>query len=295
MDLDLKPGRYVLAVSGGVDSMVLMDLLRQRPDIKLTVAHFDHGIRAESAEDRRLVQQEAARHGLPFVYTHGNLGEDASEATARDARYKFLRKVQQTVNAHGIITAHHQDDLLETVVMNILRGTGRKGLSPLISMNGIHRPLLHVPKQKLHEHARDNQLVWHEDSTNTDQKYARNYIRHSLLPHVDEHGKTRLLELVAKQAEINLEIDTLLVNYLHFQDSRDTIRRKWFINLPHAVSKEILATWLRSHNLQDFDRKTLERLVIGAKVSAPGKALDVIKNYQIRVDPEYLLLKQSNR
>jgi tRNA(Ile)-lysidine synthase len=294
MDIKLEPGRYVLAVSGGVDSMVLLDLLRTRPDLKLTVAHFDHGIREDSHEDRRLVQDVARRHGLPFVYAHGNLGPGASEAEAREARYEFLRKVRNATGAKAIITAHHQDDLLETVVMNILRGTGRKGLSPLATMHDVHRPLLHLPKHVLHSHARDNQLVWREDSTNNDQKYLRNYIRHNLLPRLNEEATEQLLILARNQASINHEIDTLLVNQLHFQDKRDALNRSWFMNLSHKVAKEVLATWLRSHNLGEFDRKTLDRLVVGAKVSNPGKALDIIKNSQLHIEPKYLLLRRHS-
>ena len=273
--------------------MVLLDMLRQQPGIKLTVAHYDHGIREDSSEDRRLVQEVAARHGLPFVYAHGELGPDASEAAARDARYAFLRRVRRATGARSIITAHHQDDLLETVIMNILRGTGRKGLSPLTSLNDLHRPLLNVPKHFLIRHAHDNQLLWREDSTNADLKYHRNYVRHSILPNVHEEAKNQLLEMAEKQARINQEIDTLLVNQLHFQDKRDALGRAWFLSLPHAVAKEVLASWLRSHRLIDFDRRSLDRLVIGAKVSPPGKTLDVIKNHQLHIQPKYLSLKKA--
>ena len=127
LDITVKPGRYVLAVSGGVDSMVLLNLLQQQPDVQLTIAHFDHGIRTDSADDRRLVQAAARFYGLPVVYHEGQLGADASEATARQARYEFLRTVRLVANAKAIITAHHQDDVLETAILNMLRGTGRRG------------------------------------------------------------------------------------------------------------------------------------------------------------------------
>lgn len=295
MDIMLTPGRYILAVSGGVDSMVLLDLLRKYPDIKLTIAHFDHGIRPSSADDRKLVQRIAAHHGLPFVYDAGELGPRASEATARSARYKFLRRVQVAAGAQGIITAHHKDDALETAILNMMRGTGRKGLSPLTSVADIHRPLLHISKSQLQSHAHDNQLIWNEDTTNTDQKYARNYVRHSVLATMDDQVKNRLHDLITAQRQINRELDTLLVNQLHVQDGRDVLERKWFLSLPHNVSKEILATWLRSHGIQEFDRKTLERLVVSAKVSVPQKALDIINNHQLMVEPKYLLLKKSIR
>src|SRR5665213_1651974 len=106
-----KPGSYVVAVSGGVDSMALLNVLkgesRRGGGWKLVVAHLDHGIRPESAEDRRLVQATARDYKLPFVYHEGRLGAGASEAAAREARYSFLRSVQKASDAVAIVTAHH--------------------------------------------------------------------------------------------------------------------------------------------------------------------------------------------
>src|SRR4051812_28994279 len=99
-------GRYVVAVSGGVDSMVLLDLLARQPDLQLTVAHLDHGIREDSIKDRQLVQQVAQTHGLPFVYNRVELGAGTSEAAARQARYEFLHQVRRNSLAQAIITAH---------------------------------------------------------------------------------------------------------------------------------------------------------------------------------------------
>jgi tRNA(Ile)-lysidine synthase len=96
MDFDLPTGSYVVAVSGGVDSVALLHMLAGRPGLKLTVAHFDHGIRPDSAEDRRHVQALAKELGLPFVYHVGELGPDASEAhSSGEARYAFLHRVRQ--------------------------------------------------------------------------------------------------------------------------------------------------------------------------------------------------------
>ena len=125
--IPLAPGTYIVAVSGGVDSIVLLDLLANQEKAKLIVAHFDHGIRNDSRDDRMFVQDLAVRYELPFVYDVGNLGQGASEAKAREARYTFLRGVRQAAGARSIITAHHEDDVLETAILNIMRGTGRKG------------------------------------------------------------------------------------------------------------------------------------------------------------------------
>lgn len=285
MTISLEPGKYVVAVSGGVDSMVLLDLLRRKPGVELVVAHFDHGIRgaAESATDRRFVQEAAASYGLPFEYEEGELGAEASEAQARTARYVFLRRVQKQHQADAIITAHHQDDLLETAIINMLRGTGRKGLSALDSGEGIIRPLLLVPKKHILEYAQKNAIQWREDSTNASDQYLRNYIRLHIMSRLDEKDRRQLLGIVTDAILANPLIDQLLLIELQKNTTEDGISRRWFAKLPYSVSCEIMAAWLRSHQIREFDKKTIERLVVGAKVSEPGKRLDINTGHLLKV------------
>jgi tRNA(Ile)-lysidine synthetase-like protein len=144
--------KFVVAVSGGVDSVVLLDMLAtgklkitnhktqitnkfQKPSSKtncqLVVAHVDHGIRGDSHLDAELVEGLAKKYGLKFELQKVELGEGASEAEARDVRYKKLRQVCKKHKASGIITAHHQDDQIETAIINLIRGTGWRGLAPM--------------------------------------------------------------------------------------------------------------------------------------------------------------------
>lgn len=304
MDIELKPGSYVVAVSGGVDSVALLHLLHTKnlqattsgqPKSKLIVAHFDHGMRPDSAEDRKLVQTLAENYGLQFVYDEAKLGPQASEATARSARYKFLRSVQKASQSHAIITAHHQDDLIETAVLNILRGTGRKGLTALSSRSGMLRPLLHLPKQTLIDYAKTQGLVWREDSTNQDSKYLRNYIRQYLLPKVDEKSKQKLRDIIAQLQLQNIELDNLLANLLHQQSITGKIDRQWFNHLPHSVAKEIMALWLRTHGWTQVSRRSIENLVVAAKVARPGKIFPLSKSCSLKVGAKYLALTNTER
>ena len=295
MKVDIEPGTYVVAVSGGVDSMVLLDLLRQQPGLKLVVAHFDHGIRSDSAFDRELVQRTARSHGLPFVYHEAKLGPGASEDVARKARYEFLHSVRQASNARAVITAHHNDDALETAVINLLRGTGRKGLSSLHFNKIVHRPLLHVAKDAIRQYAKDQGLVWREDSTNEDTKYLRNYVRHRLLSEFSPEDRQKLKDIVTKAVEVNEELDTQLMNYLHVQTKAGKLDRNTFLRLPHNVSKEVMAAWLRKNGLRDFDTKALERLVVAAKTLRPGKSADVLRGRVLKVTAKYLALQSPDR
>jgi tRNA(Ile)-lysidine synthetase-like protein len=291
----LEPGKYVVAVSGGVDSVVLLDLVRRLPGVKLVVAHFDHGIRAESGTDRQFVQELAEKYELPFVFDEGHLGVKASEATAREARYKFLRQVMQAAGASAIITAHHEDDLLETAILNLLRGTGRKGLTSLKSTGDICRPLLDVPKQDIIAYAKEHKLAWREDATNSDTAYLRNYIRHNILPRFDAVARGRFRTLIDAAHPTNIEIDALLAEQLSRQPAEDTLDRHWLIMLPHAVAREAVAAWLRAHDIREFDKKTIERITAAAKTYLPGKHIDVNSSYIIKVEKHKLALASRER
>jgi tRNA(Ile)-lysidine synthase len=290
-----KSGKYVVAVSGGVDSVALLDILHQRPDLELVVSHYDHGIRPDSHKDRELVAKIATRFGLPFVYEEGKLGSGASEALAREARYKFLKKAVNENSADAIITAHHQDDLLETAILNMLRGTGRKGLTSLASSSEAIRPLLRVPKADLIKYAKDHGLEWREDSTNEDTSYLRNYIRHNILTKFSEADKARLREVLTNLETANQQLDKILNEMLATQVHNGTVDRRWFNQLPHNLAKEFVASWLRKEGLRDFDSATIERLVVGGKTAAAGKTIEAVKGYKLAVNKGNLALKGPER
>jgi tRNA(Ile)-lysidine synthase len=295
MNIDVPAGRYVVAVSGGVDSIALLHMLATRPDLRLTIAHYDHGIRPDSVIDRKLVQLTAKEYGLPFVYHAGKLGPDASEAIAREARYQFLHAVRRASGAKAVITAHHQDDVLETAILNMLRGTGRRGLSALKSTDIVLRPLLHVSKQELARYAAEQGLVWREDSTNGDDRYLRNYIRHQLLPRFDGTDKERLATMIKQAADHNTQIAQELEHYLHVQPGTHTLDRHAFIMLPHAVAREVMAEWLLMRAQAELSRILLERLVVAAKTGRAGTKVDVNKAYWLRISPTTLALEPRER
>lgn len=297
MKFELNPGTYVVAVSGGVDSIALLHQLSGLPktEYKFIVAHFDHGIRDDSYLDRRLVQAAAKTYRLPFVYHMGKLGPRSSEARARAARYAFLHQVRQASGAQAVITAHHQGDVLETAILNIVRGTGRKGFSSLRSTDIVKRPLLDVPKSSLQSYALDNQLVWREDSTNADQRYLRNYLRSQVIPRMSESQRDQFISLINRMHVINDEIDRQLLAQLHLQPGVDVIDRHYFTMLPHAVGLEFLAAWLRQHNVHDFDRKTLLRLSLAAKTYQLGKQADINHAYSLQISKDNLALLPRDR
>lgn len=294
--VNLPVGTYVVAVSGGVDSVTLLHLLdemsrRSDAEYRFIVAHFDHGIRSDSAEDRRLVQRLAAHYGMPFVYEQAALGNGASEAVARTARYAFLHKVRRASSAHAILTAHHEDDVIETAMLNLIRGTGGRGLHALRSRELVKRPLLGVAKKDLVRYAQANGLVWREDSTNANTALLRNYLRHQVLADMGVTRRSQILKLTRRASELSTEIDVLITNYLHVQPATNSLNRASFIELPHAVSREIMAVWLRYQAPSvEISKKLLERLVVGAKVGRNGKFVDVAAGFRLELAPKTITL-----
>jgi tRNA(Ile)-lysidine synthase len=311
MDFDLPVGKYVVAVSGGVDSVALLHMLAQRGQrakgkeqsstgstlhptpYTLIVAHYDHGIRPDSAKDRQLVQRMAKDYGLPFAYEEGKLGAGASEAAAREARYRFLHHVREAGGASAIVTAHHQDDLLETAVLNMLRGTGRKGLSSLKSTDVVKRPLLHVPKTNIRSYAMANDLLWREDSTNQDETYARNYVRKRIVPRLSQPDRERLLGVLERAAGLNQEIDAQLHGMV--QSNTTVFDRHQFVMLPHIVAREVMAAWLRHGTSVEVSTKLLERLVQAAKTAKAGTRVDVDAGHWLKIEKTTLALETRER
>lgn len=266
--IKLKPGTYIVAVSGGVDSVVLLDLLNKQPDLKLIVAHFNHGIRSDSTKDAKYVEDLAGQYSLQFELGSAELGQDASEEQARDARYKFLNKVKSQYNALQIITAHHSDDVVETIIINLIRGTGWRGLSSLRSTDHLARPLLDFTKKDILDYAKDNNLQWVEDSTNKDLKYLRNEIRHKIVTKMSTKQRQHFLDLYQSQLSLTDEIDSHTARL-------GSDKRHDFIMWPESVSLEVLRTQLK------LTRPQAKRALMAIKTARPNTQFEVSSDTQL--------------
>lgn len=209
--------RYILAISGGVDSVVLLNLVASSQEFRVEhfgkaifpddfiVAHFDHGIRkGDSKKDADFVSNLSKSYNVKFELGLGYLDKDSSEEFARLKRYNFLNNLAIKYKAI-IVTAHHKDDLIETAIINLIRGTGWRGLASMSATN-ILRPLLDVNKIDLIRYAIDNNLNWHDDITNYSHSYLRNRIRQQLeIAPYDK--KNQFYKLIQKQLKLRGQID----------------------------------------------------------------------------------------
>ncbi len=204
--------RLLLAVSGGVDSMALLDLLnrlaqqQQIPPIGLCV-HVNHQLRgAESDADEQLVRQETNQRNLPLVAcsvdvrSHAREHRLSLETAGRALRMQFLLKHAQQSGCDVVVTAHHMDDNAETLMHRLLRGTGFRGLAgihperPMTATIKLVRPLLCLRRQQLLNYVQSQGIPWREDRSNRDCRFTRNQIRHRLLPALQAQAHCDLVE-----------------------------------------------------------------------------------------------------
>ena len=184
--LSLPPGRWIAAVSGGPDSLVLLDLLHRTLDWhgrELLVAHADHGLLPESAQVARGVEVLAAGLGLRCETTRLSLDPGATETQARAGRWRWLHDLRERRAPALLLTAHHQDDQVETVLMRVLRGSGPAGLGGMPALRDhVARPLLSFRRSELGEYVAARRLVPWDDPANVDPRHLRSWIRGVLLP-----------------------------------------------------------------------------------------------------------------
>ena len=205
----LAPGaRVIVAVSGGPDSVCLLHVLRELKIRVVGIAHVNHQLRgADSDEDERLVAAMAREMGLPFYpmvadCTVGNL-----EQTARRARRAFFHDLIRQGHADRVALGHTRDDQAETVLFRMLRGSGLAGLAGILPMTaeGLIRPLLGVTRGEVETFLRGRGIPWREDASNLELRFARNRIRHELLPRLKQDWNPRLTDALVHLADLSYE------------------------------------------------------------------------------------------
>ena len=188
-----RDDKLVLAVSGGVDSMVMLNLFQQL-NMDFVVAHCNFKLRgAESDSEEVFLQDYCGEHGIELYVKHFDTQEYAVlegisiEMAARELRYAWFRELQKELGYSYIATAHHQDDLIETMLINLSRGTGIRGLTGIQPKNGIViRPLLFASREEILAYAAEKRIDYKNDSSNDELIYQRNIIRHKIIPEFEE-------------------------------------------------------------------------------------------------------------
>ncbi len=269
-----KKLNIVAAVSGGCDSVCLLDSLVKCEDPrkgKITVAHVHHNLSPNADIWANFVESLAQEHGLDFELCRIKVGKTGSgiEAEARRLRYEALEKVALKVKAGVILTAHHQDDQLETFLIQWVRGAGPDGLvgMPMLKEGKIPigRPFLGLGRKDLEQYAGQNELSWVDDESNEDTKYLRNFMRLKILPQLDEArpgyraAANRSIELLSEGVEILKETDVKdLAKVKNSSAKQPALDISKLSKLSQARQRRVLRLWLE---MEGFPPLSYQRLI----------------------------------
>lgn len=288
--------KIILAVSGGPDSLCLLHLFDRLAfdyKLKLVVAHLNHGLRPEAVLEEKGVAAFADRLNLPFesktvdIRNYKKETGLSEEAAGRKARYHFLLETARKYKATAIALGHHRDDQSETVLLNLLRGSGIDGLAgilPLRSVGNIRliRPLLSFRRSEIEKYCLEKGLQPYTDSSNLEQDYTRNKIRLELIPHLEQRYNPRIREALASLADLAAE-DRRFLRYLarrkatelaEFKENSLYLNAQALTGLPVALSGRVLRLLLfRFRTGKEFSRLHIEQLIALSKGRKPGVQL----------------------
>jgi tRNA(Ile)-lysidine synthase len=292
-----------VAVSGGADSVCLLYALLElapRWDLRLSVLHLDHGLRGEeSRQDAEFVRALAARLGLPLSLRATSVAQspDNLEQAARRARLDFFRETIASGGVERVATGHTRSDQAETVLFRFLRGSGTAGLAGIrpVTSEGIVRPLIEVERSEVRRFLLERGIAWREDSTNASLQFARNRIRHELLPQIAREWNPAIGETLANTADWALaeeawweaEIDRLASQHFTTTDGAILLDAGLLAALPLAVARRLVrrAMELAKGDLRGIDFGHIRSVMDLARsteghgrLQAPG--LDIFRSFE---------------
>jgi tRNA(Ile)-lysidine synthase len=292
-----RPARVIAAVSGGADSVCLLHVLREIGADLAGVAHFNHKLRAEASdEDERFVAALAARFEIPFYQAESGAGvlEGNLEQAARRARRGFFAQLIRDGAADCVALGHTRDDQAETVLFRVLRGSGLAGLAGIhpVTADGLIRPLIETTRAEVEDYLRSRGVVWREDSSNRDLRFARNRIRHELLPQLAREWNPRIAEALANLADLAFEEERLLRS----QEPGVRSQNKTAVELsveemmaaPRAVARRVVRQAIAEAkgDLRGIEFQHIERVIEmrAGRIRLPG--IEVTRSFDwIRIAP----------
>ncbi len=282
------PGeRLLVAASAGVDSTVLavaLDELAPAHRLECVLAHVDHGLRGAASEaDARAAQRLADKLGWRFRLARVAVEAERQQRSgrerltlqeaARSLRYSALETLRQSEACDRIVTAHHMDDQVETVLMRLFRGSGPEGLGgiPERSADGLLlRPMLEVSREQIEAFARSRDLEWREDASNTSRDYTRNRLRHDFIPELRRAFNPRLLRVISNMAETQRRENEWTAELvaeacdrcIRGEQGEVVLAGEGWAEMPLALARRVAkSAWLKVDSGRDVSRVHLDRMI----------------------------------
>lgn len=285
-ELFARGSSIVVAVSGGPDSVCLLDILNQLKDkyaLELIVAHVNYGLRGKDSNgDEKFVLKLAEKYGLEGVILRPKIKNKKNlENNLRDIRYDFFEKVRKEHDFDCIAVGHNLDDQAETFLQRLIRGAGMRGLCGMQFKNGkIVRPLLGFSRQKIAKYLRARKLKYRIDKTNRESIFLRNRIRHQLIPYLEKNFNPRFKETIFQTATALSEDYALIENLAQdfFLKNRNLSVKK-ILPLSNALQKRIILQFLQKAN---GDLKNIESTHLGEilKIMKSLKSKNQVVHFQ---------------
>lgn len=276
--------RYLIGVSGGRDSVVLLHWLLARGYRKLIVCHFEHGLRGRAGKaDARFVGRLAARHELSFELGSANVATLAArrkqsiETAARHERLAFFQKVARRRRCLAIFLAHHADDQVETFLLNLFRGAGGRGLGGMRPSSNfgslqIVRPLLGVWRSQIDSYVRSHGLEFRDDPTNEKLEARRNRIRHKIVPWLEKQFGRNIRKTIWRTASLRAEEEAYLESQVPMGLTTETeLSVKKVGALPVALQRRTIHRWLAQEGIVDLAFDDIENVRLLFAGGSPAK------------------------
>ena len=307
--------KIVLGVSGGPDSLFMLDILNKLKkdlQIELIVAHVNHKIRAEADEEEEFVRQFCEKIGIEFYYKrievekYANNNKIGLEEAGRKVRYEFFEEVCNKAGANKIAVAHNKNDKVETMIMHILRGSGISGLQGIQPQaNKIIRPIIEIERKDIEKYCEEQKLDPRIDKSNQDNTYTRNKIRNVVIPYINQEFNPNFIETMTRLSELITEENTFLNKLTETEykkiliqkiDNQISLDLKKFNELDNIIKKRIILYTVANlrGGSQGIEKVHIENIVklcknnVGNKFLIPNKGLKVLVK-----DKKIFFIKES--
>jgi len=269
--------RWVVALSGGLDSIVILDLAQRalvKAGVPVVALHVNHQLQSAANDWQQFCQQQCLQRNIP-LHSFSISANGSSEQQLRDARYQCFENFLQPGDC--LLLGHHADDQAETILFRLVRGAGGKGLAGMpqlrrLAAGYLFRPLLRISKDVLQQYAQQNQLEWVDDPSNDCLDYDRNYIRHRVLAPIAQHWPKAAAQMGISAALLGAE-QKILADYLAVDVAAITSANSMDLNLWHTFEQQkglaLLRHWLVETTARSVSRKELQRIVNDVINSSP--------------------------
>jgi len=296
-DINLAEDKYLLAVSGGIDSMVLFDLFIKN-NINFSVASCNFQLRGEDSDnDLKFVENICIKNSINLYSTvldvdkFSTMRKISTQMAARELRYDFFKKILEKHKYSYIVTAHHLDDNIETIIFNFIKSTGYKGLVGIpFNKNKILRPLINTSKEEIEDYAVSNNISWRLDKSNNSNKYSRNKIRNEVIPLLKEInpslGKslTESLKRIQKLShDIKPRIDLFIQKFVDFKDDYINIKKDFIDDIEKY--EILLFDFFHDYG---FNYSQIENIIKSLKAKNQKKFISL--NYELIIERKSIFI-----